>query len=101
MVKLVKIASNTGTVNKRFKTDFYQFFSKTDFLGQKRGCGGLDWHSSNHFQIFYSVIVYKIMQYLTSASPHVNFDPISPPLISMTVCLSSGKDLVDLHLALW
>ena len=37
MVKLVKIASNTGTVNKRFKTDFYQFFSKSDFLGQKGG----------------------------------------------------------------
>ena len=42
MVKLAKIVSNTGSVNERFITDIYQFFSKSDILGQKGGCGGLD-----------------------------------------------------------
>ena len=30
-------------------------------------------------------MIYEIMEYLTSASPYVNFDPISPPLLGIVV----------------
>ena len=62
--------------------DINLFLSKIDFWGQKRGCGGPDQNLSDHFQILYNVIKHKFMEYLTSACPYVNFDWISPPLLS-------------------
>ena len=78
--KQSKLQAIQGQLIKGLKLIFINFSQKS-FFRPKTGCGGLDQNLSNHFQIFYSVIIYKIMESLTSASPYLNFAPISPPLV--------------------